>query len=441
MAVRGTASREEITDEVAAERTEVAEALREALEGLIVADVRIDNPEVFYLHRVKDGQDVYFLINPTFSAQTAEVTLAGDVQPLLWNPSTGTERPIVPSRFDRATTRFKLDLPPVGSTFVLAAVPVAGHKVERIVDTNVIVDRIGDDEISGYARTSDAHIVLLQDGTERTIKATAAKPSDTLVLDGDWEFAAEDANALVIGEWLTTPAQEGVALEAYNAADADTDGWQQIVPGAWSYQLPTEPAQPYPIDVWYRVRFAAEYVPDSLSLIVDGFAGASWQLYVNGQAVTATPTRSAFDSQMQAVELGNLVREGTNVVALCLTVANATDGLLDLVKITGNFSLRQTNNGEYSITAPRTELQPAPWTSQGYPFFSGRGVYRRRIELPPEFDGQRIFVEPELADDVLEVVVNGQRAGSGCGRPMRSRLPISWSQAKMSLSCGLPIRW
>jgi hypothetical protein len=38
-------------------------------------------------------------------------------------------------------------------------------------------------------------------------------------------------------------------------------------------------------------------------------------------------------------------------------------------------------------------------------------VYRKRFELPESFAGQRVFLEPEMQDDVLEVIVNGRSAG------------------------------
>jgi hypothetical protein len=38
-------------------------------------------------------------------------------------------------------------------------------------------------------------------------------------------------------------------------------------------------------------------------------------------------------------------------------------------------------------------------------------VYRKRFALPESFAGQRVFVEPEMQDDVLEVLVNDQSAG------------------------------
>jgi hypothetical protein len=115
---------------------------------------------------------------------------------------------------------------------------------------------------------------------------------------------------------------------------------------------------------------------------------------------------------MQSVDISGLLRQGANVVALCLTVTNATDGLLDLVKIMGDFSLMQ-RRGEsaYVIAAPRCTIAPAPWSLQGYPFYAGRGVYRRTFDLPEDWAEQRIMLEPAMHDDVLEVVVNGEQAG------------------------------
>ncbi len=235
---------------------------------------------------------------------------------------------------------------------------------------------------------------------------------EPLHLDGEWEFRAEDENALIISHWLATAAEPGEPIETYTAAEAGTSTWLPMVPGAWSYQLPAEPDRPYPIDVWYRATFEAAYVPPSLSLIVDGFAGAAWRLWINGRPVEATPRQSSFDSQMQAVEIGNLAHKGTNVIALCLQVTKATDGLLDLLKITGSFSLARRDGAEdYVLQAPRTRLQPASWTDQGYPFYSGRGVYVRDLDLPATLAGQRVFLEPEMVDDALEVVVNGRSAG------------------------------
>ncbi len=99
------------------------------------------------------------------------------------------------------------------------------------------------------------------------------------------------------------------------------------------------------------------------------------------------------------------------MIALRLVVTNPTDGLLDLLKLTGDFSLSLGGDGTYRIEAPCKSVEPRSWTTQGYPHFSGRAVYRKNFELPDSFQGQRVFVEPAMEDDVLEILVNGQAAG------------------------------
>jgi hypothetical protein len=194
-----------------------------------------------------------------------------------------------------------------------------------------------------------------------------------------------------------------------------------MVMGAWSYQLPAEPDRPYPIDVWYRIDFFVDTVPSRLDLIVDGFAGSGWDVFVNGEPVISPPERSAIDSQMQALEITPLVRQGENVIAVRLTVTKATDGLLDLVKLMGDFAVARVDGTEH-IGASRTTLQPASWVEQGYPYYSVRGLYRRRFELPDDFADQRIFLEPAMRDDTLEVLVNGQRAAVRLWEPYEVEL-------------------
>lgn len=405
--------REEITAEVAAERDAVRQALSDALGQLIEPDVVIDDPEVLYLHRVKDdaatgGRDVYFLINPTFAPRTAAVTLTGEVQPLLWDPSTGDERPVAPVRAEAGRTHFTLALPPAGSAFVLTA-PLPAT---RIVDTNIVVDAVANDRVTGHGTAVEARVTVARDGAgTETWRVRAGELPAPVVLDGEWEFTAEDANALVIGRWRAVAETPGTERAAYTGPEPTVSGWLPMVPGAWSYQLPAEPDRPYPIDVWYRIEFRANYIPPKLDLIVDGFAGSGWELYVNGQQVMRPPVRSQLDSQMGAVDIANLAHTGDNVIALRLTVRNSTDGLLDLLKLMGDFRLATTRGGSYRMVEPRSTLEAAPWTEQGYPFYSGRGAYRRTFALPAGYEGCRVFLEPDMKDDVLEVTVNGRPAG------------------------------
>jgi hypothetical protein len=273
-------------------------------------------------------------------------------------------------------------------------------------------------QIRGFGRASEAFAVIERDGQQKRLTTPSEEPAAALSLDGEWEFQPETENALVIGEWLAVHETHGTNVDAYTKPGVDTRDWLPMVPGAWSYQLPAEPESEYPIPVWYRIAFKSDYFPlEKLNLIVDGFAGSEWSLYVNGEHVTEKPIRSEIDGQMKTVNIVSHLRKGENLIALRLVVTNPTDGLLDLLKLTGDFSLAPQGDGTYRIAAPCQALEPRSWTDQGYPHFSGRAVYRKRFELPESWMGQRVFVEPEMDDDVLEVLVNGQSAGVRLWKP------------------------
>jgi beta-galactosidase/beta-glucuronidase len=99
------------------------------------------------------------------------------------------------------------------------------------------------------------------------------------------------------------------------------------------------------------------------------------------------------------------------VIAVRHVLTKHTDGLLDLVKITGDFAVDCAEGGRPRLVEPRREIQPASWTGQGHPWYSGRGLYRRRFDLPESLAGLRLILHAEIVDDAAEFLLNGQRVG------------------------------
>ncbi|HEX8132231.1 MAG TPA: glycosyl hydrolase, partial [Actinomycetes bacterium] len=354
-----------------AARDAFAAALRAGVGALIAPDVEISNQEVFCLHRGRDGRDLYFLVNPTFQEQAMQVRLPGEPAPTLWDPSSGEERPVA-AREQGGWTAFDLILPPVGSVFVVTGgdPPPAPPRGDR--------------------------------------PATVA-----LELEGPWSFTAEDDNALVATCWLAAPERQGDDdPAAYAGLEVDERGWLPVVAGAWAYQLPVEPADPWPIPVWYRIGFEVQDPPDRLALLVDGFDGDNPRVWLNGVQVPWTPARSRIDAQMAELDLSGRARRGRNLLAVRLLLREPTGGLVDHVKLLGSFALAGDADRGYRIAArPEGPARPASWTDQGYPFYSGRGVYRTTVEVPAGLAGRPLRLEVPMRDDVLEVEVNGSRAG------------------------------
>jgi alpha-L-rhamnosidase len=386
----------------------LTDQLSEAIGQLITADVELDNDELFVLHRVRGDRDVYFVVNPTFEPQRGTMSVFGDVRPVLWDPSAGRELPVGPFESRDGRTLFDVALAPVGSTFVVAADPAE----PRIVGTNVVLERVTDAVASGHGDAEEGWIDVRSDGHVARAAAHGSRVPDPIVLDGPFSFTTDDPNALVLRSFKTSPAgDDGDDDGSWSQPDAPDADWLQMRPGAWSYQLAGEPDRPYPVRVRYRVPFEVDAVPERLELVIDGFDGSRYDIFVNAETPTATPVRASFDSQMRSVDITPHVRPGRNILGILLTIEQATGGIVDNVKLMGPFALAGDPENGYRIAEPKTQVEAGRWTEQGYPFLSGTAVYRRTVELPATSDGLRLFLEAPVRDDVVEIHVNGEPAG------------------------------
>lgn len=357
------------------ERDRFADVLDGAVRSLIEPDIECSNPDVFVLHRRKDGSDLYFVVNTTFEPQEVEMSLSGDLAPVLWDPSSGEDVALV-TRPIEGRTSFGLKLPAVGSMFV----------------------------VTGAAATTPSN-----GGGNGT--AASEIGAQTIELEGPWSFEAEDDNALVLRTWRATPELEGDDPLKYVELDLDDRDWHEVRSGAWAYQLPAEPERAWPIPVWYRITFEVEEVPPRLALLVDGFGGDDAAVWLNGAPVDTSSIRSKIDAQMQERDLSSLVRQGRNVLAVRLVLGDATCGIVDHVKLLGDFQVAGDEASGYRIGSVSGDRTPGSWTEQGYPFYSGRGAYRTTFEVPDGVAEGPLRLEVPMRDDVLEVEVNGVRAG------------------------------
>jgi len=100
-------------------------------DALPVPDVAFDpslrvssgNGVLSYLHKQKDGRDIYYFANSSDDAVDTFVRLRGNLTPQLWNPHTGDKTPAEVTHIQdhgQEVTRVHLKLAPVTSVFVVA---------------------------------------------------------------------------------------------------------------------------------------------------------------------------------------------------------------------------------------------------------------------------------------------------------------------------------
>jgi hypothetical protein len=254
------------------------------------------------------------------------------------------------------------------------------------------------------------------------------------VAEAPYTFHTEDDNVMMLSTFRMK-YEEGIGTNAkYTKKQIDDASWLEVTVGAWEMQLPQErEAEEYPVTLWYRSTFEVDQIPDRTRLLIDGFAGREYDLYINGQHQKKRGVRSALDAEMREVDIQSFLQKGENVITVRLVVETRTNGLLDPLKILGDFGLQKVDE-EYVVGRQTGQIKIGSWTNQGYPFYSGTGIYETEIEIPPEYFDGRLALEIDCGEDVLEVSINGGEGHILPWHPYRIDLTDEFKSGKNQLS-------
>lgn len=328
--------------------------LQNVLQSLIRPDITITDTEIFCLHKIKHGHDFYFFINPTEKSRSFTVLLSGEFTPSLWDALRGDIRTLSVYSVNNGHTSFEWTLPPRGSALFGTEPYNDPGYLSHITRAAFHVCSVDNCNIAGYS----------------------AAPSEVLELPDSWDFTCSGDNALILDQFFISPAGESTVPPC-----GDLSGWTKCTAGAWGTQLDPLQAQiKYPFNLWYAADFISTCIPHKVSILIDGFRGVSFHLFINGKKVENSPHRSTLDAEISSVNITDYLKKGKNRIAILLTVSAPSHGLLDLLKITGDFSVDNDNR----MIPPCHNICTGDWGVQGYPYFSGIGVYTTRLFLKPD---------------------------------------------------------
>jgi hypothetical protein len=380
--------------------------LKFLIESCIVPDVTIDNENIFYLHRIKDNFDIYFFVNTQQESQgEVEITFEKIGQPELWNASTGEIESLYIYKIKDGRLSIKLFFPETESHIVI----LRNDEInDHVSECSLQIESVTDEQITGWMPAEQESVFArIESGDlSRTISDKKRMPLQPMHLGEDFSFHIEEENIHCISQWKMKIAENSEETDSIIDPDYNDHEWLDVTLGAWEMQLLMErDEETYPVDLLYRTSFDSDYLPDDLSLLVDGLSGKSHDLYINGIHVKDKGTRSKIDAEINAIPVRKYVHSGKNCIVIKLTVSKRTDGILDLLRLTGNFSLAK-KNGHYVMSKPVNQLQTGDWTKQGYPYFSGTGVYEKEIEISSEYTNGKLFLEIDCGEDVLSVCIN-----------------------------------
>lgn len=375
------------------------------LMNCIDPDIIIDHEDVFYLHRKQEDMHVYFIIN-SLQEDIGEVSISvrNQYQPELWDPESGEKKPL--SIFEVKDGRVNLDLDFNSSQgyILIFKNPIPD---EYISESNLSIESMKNGNIIGISSNNDEDPYVRVQGknSDRMIKEKPKKNLAPIELKPSFQFNIEDDNTLCLADWKMKIEENEFNNKYYNTNYDDSD-WLSVTNGAWEMQLPQErDKEIYPQTLWYRTWFTIEDIPYNTRLLIDGFSGSDYTLYINGQEIKDKGTRSKLDAEIKEVSIQDYLKEGKNLIAVRLIVNRRTDGILDLLKIVGDFALKQVNHG-YCIVKRPVQIDSGDWTKKGFPYYSGTAVYSTKFELSDKYLSDRLYLEIDCGEDVLEVKIN-----------------------------------
>lgn len=391
--------------------------LDKAMRACVTPEIEIDSEEVFYLHRIKDGRDIFFLINPVDESADITITWIGEHTPEIWNLETGAIDKAKVYRIQDGKTYLQVHMEPFGSAMYSFADEVEETYITRsdiqVESLDIQKDGSGQEEcpgeITGYGRlAADGSVILHDKGQDRQLLVKAVPSLPEIPLAEVFDFAMDKPNSLNTDRWKMKYAEAGDDIGAITEGKADYSTWLDMKMGAWEMQLPVERDEDtYPVDLWYVTQVEAEVIPEDLKLMIDGFKGSSYTLYVNGREVTETPERSYLDAEILTVPMTGYFVPGTNWITVKLTVTKKSDGMTDLLKIIGTFGVEEKGGREVICPAP-TAMEPGDWTRKSLPYYSGTGFYTCKISLTEEQVSKHLELQAKVGKDVLLVRVNGK---------------------------------
>ncbi|MCE5199232.1 MAG: glycosyl hydrolase [Armatimonadota bacterium] len=302
--------------------------------------------DIIHYHYVHGEHDFFFLVNTSSEVgYSTHISLDTIGMPSIWNAETGEVLAVNSYDYDGDRTLIDLDFQP-GESYVLAVttVPVSDSAIELDVEP-------------AYSKVME--------------------------LADEWEFTIDKPNALPFTHWHMETGQRG---------------------GFTGVNI-------------YTTEFECEAELHIARLLVDGMvnekiwhgsAPSNVSIILNGQKVQGFSEGEYLDHQIFEQDVLGLIKRGTNTIEIhTATQLAPSANLSNPVYLVGDFELRD-RGGELIIVPPSPTIHTGDWAAQGYPYYSGTGVYRQVVTLPRAT--KNVFFRMDAPGDMAEVFVNGQFA-------------------------------
>jgi hypothetical protein len=337
--------------------------LAKAVLSNVVPDIEIENGEgLLYQHRILENSDIYFIANTSREASylNTRIKLRGGGKLELWDAFTDG-RYALPADKEGSDLVFHLDFHPAAS-FLL---------VRRKEKT--------DQRLQPYQPLPHNFAKLVE-------------------LEEPWQFERKDLNALTLD---------------YCEIDVEGTGWTPRLPVWEAHRILQQAGVGARFDS--RFRFNITDKPKSLYLAVE--RPSAYTISINGRPLPENDSGGWWDASIRIFDISFLAHCRENTIEVAGMVG--ADFEFENVYVLGDFALQL--NDEFVIVKEPDVVKAVNLVHEGYPFFTGRFLLRRSLNIPAQ--SERIYLKcDEVKAIVAQVRLNGTHVTDFCWKPYVTEL-------------------
>lgn len=343
----------------------------------------------FVQHRIDGDQEIFFITNSDRTETRDYVLTLKDgigKSITVWDPVEGTcWSEEGHERGEDLVLEFCL--PPVGSLLLTVGAPVHGA------------------EYATYEEEDDAECECGHDHFETVTR-----------LKGEFDFERRDANVLVIDrfsisydggktfekedlDWRVRPS---VARHFGTETALEWQPWVAIRKGLFDGKGG---------EIVIRYKFLSDLDKPKSFVVVEYLIKG--KLTINGSEVDLSNRAWHWDREFGKVEVTPYVQKGENIVDFTVDFDFLTE--VEPAYIVGDFGVTMADSFRGKIVAEPNKLKAGSWTNQGYPFYSGRMIYKTDVNVDEVRPTALRLVKP--SGTLYKVRVNGRDAGTIMWRP------------------------
>jgi len=283
-------------------------------------------------------------------------------------------------------------------------------------------------------------VIIITSKTRLAGLKNILKPSKKMEI-GNWKARPLDDNTLVLTDWqakMKGPFKKVELLQAYRIFDIP---YCPSAHGVWGDYPPID-WKMKPAKLTYKTSFDVKEKPAGLKLVTDRQSViGSWKVFINRKEARFRKGRFRWAIENIEADILKFVKRGRNEVVLEVTADDKRGGLLDYLRLYGDFEL----DSKLRIMKRKDAYPAGDWAKMGFPHYTGAFEYRSEID----WQGGPAEIHFDKVAELVEVFVNGKSAGIAGWAPWkmdisdylkkgRNRIALSVTNTQMNAMEGSP---